>query len=112
MLYANKETITKAEEAKEAAVALTRAQKATELNEAYGALERMRQLNLEIACQERGIVDIDYDECTFCLLEGAVAARSASVAARMSNMLKPTSSMPLLKRFVEQREKRANHHDA
>ena len=107
ILYANKETISAVQEEKEAKDALVRAKKATELGEAYASLETMRKFNLEVACQECGIQHVDYEECTACLLEGAVAARAASMSGRFSSMFKPSDSMPRLKRFVEEREKKS-----
>lgn len=41
--------------------------RAMELNVAYEALEKMRKLNLEVECQQRGIPCID-TQCTTCLL--------------------------------------------
>ncbi|KAL7579487.1 hypothetical protein ACA910_007867 [Epithemia clementina (nom. ined.)] len=108
MLYANKETITAVQEEKQGQDAILRAKKATELSEAYASLESMRKLNLEVACQDCGIYNIDYDECTACLLEGAIEARSASVTGRFSSLFKPTDNMPRrLKKFVEEREKKS-----
>ena len=49
--------------------------KAMEINEAYEALEHMRRVNLELACQELGLLDVDHEECTACLMEGAKKAK-------------------------------------
>ncbi|CAB9507985.1 expressed unknown protein [Seminavis robusta] len=47
----------------------SRQKKSMELNEAYESLEKMRRLNLEVECQERGVnVAVDFDMCTVCLL--------------------------------------------
>eukprot|EP00567_Pseudictyota_dubia_P010231 CAMPEP_0197434880 /NCGR_PEP_ID=MMETSP1175-20131217/2536_1 /TAXON_ID=1003142 /ORGANISM="Triceratium dubium, Strain CCMP147" /LENGTH=872 /DNA_ID=CAMNT_0042963739 /DNA_START=131 /DNA_END=2746 /DNA_ORIENTATION=+ len=39
-----------------------------ELNAAYEALEKMRRMNLEMECFERGVA-VNYDKCSVCLLE-------------------------------------------
>jgi len=49
---------------------LNRQKQAMELNEAYESLEKMRRLNLELECQERGVAHCDFDMCTMCLLHG------------------------------------------
>lgn len=109
-LYANKETIlyTEAAEVSSASV-----KKAMELNDAYEALEKMRRLNLEVSCQECGVPsdEIDYEECTACLLEGAIAARANSVPHKMATFFRPNSEkipakMTRLKTFVAQREQK------
>ena len=41
--------------------------RAMELNEAYEAMEKMRRLNFEVACGERG-VEVDFEQCVICLL--------------------------------------------
>lgn len=42
-----------------------------ELNVAYEALEKMRQLNLEVQCKEMGFDGFDLHRCTTCLLQEA-----------------------------------------
>ena len=113
MLYASKDSIEPTDKDAEQA----QANKAMELNAAYEALEQMRRLNLEIACQECGIPpnEVDYEECTVCLLEGAIAARANSVSGKMSTFFKPrseniSSNMPRLKKFVAEREKKSKPH--
>ena len=48
----------------------TPAEEAQELNVACEAHEKMRRMNLELLFHEQGIVDIDHDQCTTCLLSG------------------------------------------
>lgn len=46
-----------------------RQKRTMELNAAYESMEKMRRLNLEVACQERGVMGpIDFTKCTTCLL--------------------------------------------
>ena len=46
----------------------SRQKQSMELNEAYESLEKMRRLNLELECQDRGIGFCDFNMCTICLL--------------------------------------------
>lgn len=61
-LYAQANSILPPQESKE-----TCQIQAMELNVAYEALEKMRKLNLEVECQERGI-PCDDSQCSMCLL--------------------------------------------
>lgn len=45
-------------------------EEAQELNVAYEAQEKMRQMNLEMECFEHGIAQVLHDRCTKCLLQG------------------------------------------
>ena len=51
--------------------------RAMEINEAYEALEHMRQLNLGLVCQELGAFDIDHAECNACILKRARKANES-----------------------------------
>lgn len=48
--------------------------KAMEINHAYESLEKMRQLNLEVTCQELGIRKVNYHRCTMCLMAEAASS--------------------------------------
>jgi hypothetical protein len=39
-----------------------------ELNDAYQSMEKMRRLNLEMECFEVGIKEVDFEQCTTCLM--------------------------------------------
>lgn len=45
-----------------------------ELNVAYEAVEKMRRLNLEMECFEKGVI-VNHDKCTTCLLTGQTTTR-------------------------------------
>jgi glycine cleavage system H lipoate-binding protein len=49
--------------------------KKNQLNEAFEAMEKMRRLNLELECQERGVT-VDYSKCTQCLLNPTIQPQS------------------------------------
>ncbi|KAL7579498.1 hypothetical protein ACA910_007875 [Epithemia clementina (nom. ined.)] len=58
--------------------------KAMEINEAYAALERMRQVNLGLICQELGMHDVDHEDCTVCVMERAKKAKQTGSPSRKS----------------------------
>lgn len=70
--------------------------KAMEINEAYESLERMRQANLLLACQELGLTEIDYDACTVCLMEEAKKSKPSTSPLRKRWTTKRTKCEPCL----------------
>jgi hypothetical protein len=69
----------------------------------YESLEKMRKLNLEIACEENGIIYLDdhsmQQRCTTCLLEGTTSPK----VSKTSN-----PRFPRLRKFVDQQTKNAH----
>ena len=92
--------------------------KAMEINDAYEALEKMRRLNLEVHCQECGIPphEIDYEECTVCLLEGALALRAQTMPGKVHQFCKlkshkvPKRMPSRVHSFVQDREEKRKPH--
>lgn len=84
-----------------------------ELNDAYESLEKMRRLNLELACQERGIYhNVDYEGCTSCLFErGGKGGRKMvrwfprnNKTKKSAISLRPNQKPIILQQFAEERQ--------
>jgi len=73
--------------------------RAMAINDAYQSLEKMRRLNLELECQERGIHihdDKDYEKCTTCLFESNEEQEGYSSYLPSLTKTKSKKAMPCL----------------
>jgi len=92
LLYCKKESFVVREET------IKRRDRSMALNEAYESLEKMRRLNLEVECQDRGIAVCDFDMCTTCLLNPDEQQQQQQPLIR--------ESFPRIRRFVQDSKRR------